>query len=208
MLKLIFILVVSMYFLVKSSDLFVDKVSNIAKKLGVSQFVIGITLVAVGTSLPELFSSVLASLGGTGEFAIGNVVGSNIANIGLVLGFVAVVTPMAIKDEMFNRDGIFLIFITTLFYVFAINGLITSLEGFILFLLFIAYSLYLYKTKKRFTKGYSFRRWMGTSYKEKYRSFKYALNLAYKRFKTATKESYARGLNKSLDVFRKTMVYD
>src|SRR3989344_9066695 len=84
-------------FLIKGSDYFVKAASAIARHLGVSDFVIGLTFVAVGTSLPELASAFAATLARQNELIIGNVLGSNIANIGLILGIAALIAPLVPK---------------------------------------------------------------------------------------------------------------
>src|SRR3989344_9343769 len=84
-------------FLIKGSDYFVKAASAIARHLGVSEFVIGLTFVAVGTSLPELASSISASFLHQDEIIIGNVIGSNIANIGLILGITAIIAVVSTR---------------------------------------------------------------------------------------------------------------
>ncbi len=88
------------------------------KKLGVSEFVIGLTLVAVGTSIPELASSIAASVQQASGIVVGNVVGSNIVNIGLIVGFAAFLSPMKTEVEMLKRDGYIMLFSAVLFFCF------------------------------------------------------------------------------------------
>tara|TARA_Y100000310_G_scaffold342814_1_gene447588 strand:+ start:2438 stop:3484 length:1047 start_codon:yes stop_codon:yes gene_type:complete len=139
------ILVISLFFLVKSSDFLIENIARIAKMLKVSDFVIGLTVVAAGTSLPELASSVAAALSGTTDLIIGNIVGSNIANIALILGATATVAILAIDREVFEREGIFLLFITTIFYIFSFNGKFSYVEGLVFLILFLVYMVYLYE---------------------------------------------------------------
>ena len=136
--------VLGLILLVKGSGFLVESVSRIAKRLGVSDFVIGLTLVAVGTSLPELVSSITAVFKGQSDFIMGNIVGSNIANISLIIGLTAVIFTLKVRKKMFDRDGLILIFVSGLFYFFILNNFISRLEGLILLLLFLAYILFLF----------------------------------------------------------------
>jgi len=89
--------IIGFVFLIKGADLLVDGASSIAKKFGISNLVIGLTIVAFGTSAPELVVNILASIKGSTELAIGNVVGSNLSNILLVLGISAIIFPLVLK---------------------------------------------------------------------------------------------------------------
>ena len=90
-------LVVSFVLLVKGADYFVDGCVSIAKLLRVPNLIIGLTIVALGTSLPELFTSVSAARKGNADIAIGNVVGSNIMNVLVILGLASIIIPIAVK---------------------------------------------------------------------------------------------------------------
>ncbi len=136
---------IALAILIKGSDFFVDAAAHLAKTFGVSDFIIGLTIVAIGTSLPELFSSIFAALNNNTGLVIGNIVGSNIANIGLVLGLSSVIAVLEIKKEVFRRDGLFLILISLLFLVFSLNKTISKFEGLILLSLFIIYMAYLFR---------------------------------------------------------------
>lgn len=136
--------------LLKGSDLFVASSVKIAKYVGLSEIVIGLTLVAVGTSLPELASSIAAASSGDTELVVGNVVGSNIANIGLILGLTAVIGVLKISEELFYRDAFILLGLSFVFYWFAADGVVSSVEGVILLAVFFAYVAYLFKVKPRF----------------------------------------------------------
>lgn len=107
---LIFILGTTM--LVKGSDFFVDAAANIARAWGISELVIGLTLVSIGTSLPELASSVYAGIKGQGDFIIGNIVGSNVTNISLILAIgIGGIGTMPFDRKMLTRDGVFMILV-------------------------------------------------------------------------------------------------
>ena len=155
-------LALGVFCLVKFCDFFVDSSSVIAQKLKISPLIIGLTIVAMGTSLPELAVSVSDSIrsigGGSTEFAIGNVVGSNIANILLVLGFSVVFTPIIVKKSVCKRELPILLGvmgITVLFVcLFGINSTtgdfaITRWEGIILVVLIVAYITYLVLMAKK-----------------------------------------------------------
>lgn len=135
--------------LVKGADFFVESAARVARILGVSDLVIGLTLVAVGTSLPELVTGVVASYAGQTEIVLGNIVGSNIANIALILGASALLAPLITGKEMFYRDGVVLMASSVLFYYFASDGAISYLEGLLLLAFFLMYTaaLLLFKPK-------------------------------------------------------------
>lgn len=139
------VLGIALAVLVKGSDFFVDSASKLAKQLGVSEFIIGLTIVALGTSLPEFASAIVAALKGHTGLIIGNVVGANIANICLNLGLSSVIVALQIRKEMFRRDGIFLIIISILFLIFSLNRTISRVEGLVLYTLFMFYIGYLFK---------------------------------------------------------------
>ena len=131
--------------LVYGGDLFVSSASDIAKAMGVSDAIIGLTIVAAGTSLPELATSVVAALKGEQEMAIGNVVGSNIFNIFFILGTTATVKPIGIGG-LVSLDFFMMTIASILLYFFAVffgKRTINRVEGAILLLLYIAYTVYL-----------------------------------------------------------------
>ena len=114
--------------------------SQLAKYYGLSNIVIGLTVVAFGTSLPELVVSLAAALEGSPTIAVGNVIGSNIANVGLVLGLSSLVFPLTIKFTQVKIDlGIYMI-VCLLFTYFCMDGEIIRMEGLILFACIIAYT--------------------------------------------------------------------
>ena len=97
-------LVVGFAALIKGADFFVDGASSIAKKFGIPDIIVGLTIVAMGTSAPELATSVSAAFAGSNEIAVGNVLGSNLMNILIILGLSAVIKPLAVDSSMFKRD--------------------------------------------------------------------------------------------------------
>ena len=100
----IILLIIGFLLLVKGADFFVEGASDIARKLGIPSIVIGLTIVALGTSLPELAVSVTAALKGSNDIALGNVTGSNIMNLLVVVGLAAVIRPVAVKRSVLRRD--------------------------------------------------------------------------------------------------------
>ena len=109
------IFIVGTAVLVKGSDLFIDSAANIARRWGVSELVIGLTLVSIGTSLPELASSIYASIRGEGSFIIGNIVGSNITNISLILAIGIIgMGKMPFEKRVLTRDALVMIFVSVL----------------------------------------------------------------------------------------------
>lgn len=121
----------------------VEAASRIAKRLGVSELIIGLTVVAMGTSAPEFAVTVGAALKGQGDISIGNVVGSNIFNLGFILGGVALVRAITTTRSLVYRDGIVMIGITFLLLFFLRDLTLERWEGVVLFLLLFIYIGYL-----------------------------------------------------------------
>jgi cation:H+ antiporter len=143
-LKQLAILIVGFALLVKGADLFVDGASGIAKKFGISELIIGLTIVAMGTSAPEAAVSIAAAAKGSAGISIGNVIGSNIMNIFIILGVVAAITPLKIERSTVRYEMPFTILVTVLFVMMGKDGLITRLDGAVFWaglLLYIAYLL-------------------------------------------------------------------
>ena len=114
-------LVIGFLLLVKGADYFVEGASSIAKKLRIPTFVIGLTIVAFGTSAPELAVSISAAFKGSNDIAIGNVVGSNIFNTLVVLGASAAITPIAVEKGMIKKDYPLSIFAAILLGVLSLD---------------------------------------------------------------------------------------
>jgi cation:H+ antiporter len=120
----------------------VDNATNIARAIGISELVIGVTLVAVGTSLPELVTSVMAALKRESDIAIGNVVGSNIFNIVAILGTTAAIQPMNVQPQIIAFDGWVMIGFSLLVLPFALNRKLERLEAFAFLGAYVAYVAY------------------------------------------------------------------
>lgn len=143
-------------FLIKGADLLVEGSSNIARKYNVSQMIIGLTIVSFGTSLPELLVNINASVTGNPELAIGNIFGSNIANILLILGVSALITPLPITKNIYFSEIPFSLVATLLVGFLANASLFTDentlalsrLDGAILLVFFILFMGYIYAVFK------------------------------------------------------------
>lgn len=141
-----FLLFLGLIILLAGGKILVDGASGIAVKLGMSAGLIGLTIVAFGTSAPELLVSINAALKGNSDISIGNVIGSNIANIGLVLGISGLFYPILIKSSHLKLEYLITLIVSFLFYGLSYNGVISTLEGVLLFGLFIGFNIYLFKT--------------------------------------------------------------
>ena len=144
------LLVVGFVMLIKGADWFVEGASGIAAKFGIPQLVIGLTIVAMGTSAPEAAVSIAAAMKGNAGITVGNIVGSNILNIFIILGVTAVITTLAVAKSTVKCEIPYMIGITVLFLVLgATGGKITLVEGVILWVAFIAYLAYLFAMAKK-----------------------------------------------------------
>ncbi|MGR9000392.1 MAG: sodium:calcium antiporter, partial [Gammaproteobacteria bacterium] len=140
-------LIVGLILLVVSSRMLVVGAVAIAQSLGVSDLIIGLTIVAVGTSLPELASSIAAARKGEDDIAIGNVIGSNLINTTAVVGLAGVIQPMSIPPDIISRDWPLMAVLTAALFVMGYDrnghGNINRLEGTVLLAVFIGYTGYL-----------------------------------------------------------------
>lgn len=143
----IFILLCGLFLVVFCANYLVEGSSVIARKLGISEFVIGMFIVGFGTSLPELVVSMIGAFNGNADIAIGNVIGSNVFNTSLILGLSVMIVPMLVTEVNKRRDIPFLMMATTFFIALGItNDGINRLEGFALLVIFALYILYLFRT--------------------------------------------------------------
>jgi len=142
------LLVLGFAMLVKGADRFVDGTSGVARKLGIPQLVVGLTIVAMRTSAPEAAVSITAALKGNASIAIGNVVGSNILNILIILSVTAVITSVAIQKSTLWVEIPYMLVITIVLIVLGLDGTVSRLEGVILWVMFLAYLAYLFYLAK------------------------------------------------------------
>lgn len=144
------LLVVGFVLLMKGADWFVEGASKIADKLGIPQLVIGLTIVAMGTSLPEAAVSITSALKGSAELTIGNVVGSNILNILVILGMTGVICVIPVQKSTVRYEIPFMIGVSVVLAVLGLwDNTVSRPEGVILWTLFIVYLLYLLRMAKK-----------------------------------------------------------
>ena len=137
------LLTVGFVMLVKGSDWFVDGAAGIAAKFRIPQIIIGLTIVAMGTSAPEAAVSITAAMGGSADITVGNIVGSNILNVLVILGLASAIIPIAVGSSTQKIDAPFMIAVSVIFLALGWDGTITRLDGFILLILFAAYIGYM-----------------------------------------------------------------
>jgi len=146
--KDILIILVCIVAIGKGAAWLVDSAGKIAKRLGISELVIGLTIVAFGTSAPEFGVTVLAALRGMADISVGNIVGSNIFNLGFILGGTAIIHSLKTSKLVVLRDGLFLLFGSILLTGLLWNLQLVRLEGVLLFSLLIAYIVFLYVSRQ------------------------------------------------------------
>ena len=129
--------------LVKGSDWFVDGAAGIAAKFHIPQIIIGLTIVAMGTSAPEAAVSITAAMGGSADITVGNIVGSNILNVLIILGLASAIVPIAVGTSTQKIDAPFMIAISAIFLALGWDGTITRLDGAVLLVLFASYIGYM-----------------------------------------------------------------
>lgn len=141
------------FMLVKGADYFVDGAAGIATKFGIPQLVVGLTIVAMGTSAPEAAVSITGALNGAADIAIGNVVGSNILNIFIILGITGLIVTTAVQKSTLMIEMPFMMAITVLLIVLGMTGNeLNFMEGVMLWACFIVYLIYLYILAKKGTQ--------------------------------------------------------
>lgn len=156
----IILIIVGFILLIKGADFLVDGASNIAQKFHIPEIIIGLTIVSIGTSMPELVVSVNSALHGHSDIAIGNVVGSNLANVMLILGLCAAIKPLLMKKQSRIFESPMALFATVMFFIMCNTGkgnieTVSRAEGFILLIccvLFIVYNIIMAKRGEAFDK--------------------------------------------------------
>ena len=144
------LLIIGFTMLVKGADYFVDGAAGIATKFGIPQLVVGLTIVAMGTSAPEAAVSITGALNGAADISIGNVVGSNILNILIILGITGFITSVAVQKSTLMIEMPFMLAITVLLIILGMTGNeLTFVEGIIFWICFIMYLGYLYVLAKK-----------------------------------------------------------
>lgn len=141
-------LIIGFVFLIKGADLFVEGAASIAKKFNVPAMVIGLTVVAMGTSAPEAAVSITSSLAGQNDMSVANVVGSNFFNILVVLGVSSIIATLPVEKNTIKKDAPFLLIVSGLLFLFGINLRISRVEGLIFLGLFIYFLINTVKNAK------------------------------------------------------------
>lgn len=156
----ILLLVVGFLLLLKGADFLVDGASNVAKKFNIPEIVIGLTIVSIGTSMPELIVSTASAISGHADMSIGNIVGSNLANLLLILGICAIIKPLIFKKETKFIENFIAIFVTVVLFMLGNNSIgenmITRKEGIFLItlcVLFIIYNIVMARKGNEFDKN-------------------------------------------------------
>ena len=140
---------VGLFFLYYGGELLVTGSLRLAQSFKISPFIIGATVIGFGTSTPELAVSLIASLQDSGDLALGNIIGSNITNIGLVLGLTALIVPLTIEKQRFIDESPPLIITSLIIVVFAWNNYLGRTEGFIMICLLVIYLWRAFQTKEK-----------------------------------------------------------
>lgn len=128
----------------------VDSASAIARKFNLSELTIGLTIVALGTSMPEFVVTVTASFRGMGDIALSNIIGSNIFNLGIILGIIAIISPIPSSRTLIRRDGFFMFFLTASILFMMLDLRLGRLTGFFLVFVFLSYNLLVFLRKPKF----------------------------------------------------------
>lgn len=149
MTKLLFFIIIGFVLLIKGADLLVDGASSVAKKFHIPNIVIGLTIVSIGTSMPELFVSITSSFQNASDISVGNVIGSNLCNLLLILGTTAIIKDIKFKPSTKYIELPFLIFTNILFFILVQDGILSQKESCLLVFLFICFLVYTYLEAKK-----------------------------------------------------------
>lgn len=153
----ILFIVIGLVMILVGSDWLVDGASGVARRYGISEFVIGMTIVGIGTSMPELVSSVFSAVSGHGDMALGNVTGSNVCNVLLILGVTALISPIDFTRGNIRKDIPFAIFVSLLLVIVLYNGFgllgggawgVSRVDGMLLLLLFVTFIVDSFRSSK------------------------------------------------------------
>lgn len=142
-------LIAGFVLLIKGADWFVEGAAGMADKFGIPQLIIGLTIVAMGTSAPEAAVSITSAVKGNAGITVGNVLGSNIMNVLLILGVTAVIISVPVQNSTFMYEIPYLIIVSSLFLFLGMDGNINRIDGVILWIAFIMYFIYLVVMAKK-----------------------------------------------------------
>ncbi len=140
---------IGMFAIVKGADWFTDAAIWVADKTGIPKVIIGATIVSLATTLPEFAVSVFASATGHSELALGNAIGSNIFNIGLILGVSLMISSFPTDPKLFSRKALFMVTAGVLALIVSLDGKITQLDGFMLALVLVGYIIFLIRHARK-----------------------------------------------------------
>lgn len=143
------LLIVGFIFLIKGADIFVEGAASIARKFNVPAMVIGLTIVAMGTSAPEAAVSITSSLAGQNDMSVANVVGSNFFNILMVLGVSSLIAKLPVEKNTIKKDAPFLILVSAMLLLFGANLNISRIEGILFLAVFAYFLIYTVKSAKK-----------------------------------------------------------
>jgi len=144
---LLFVLGIGLLYV--GAEVLVSNASGLALRIGIRPLIIGFTIIAMGTSSPELAVSLLSAIKGTKDIALGNIIGSNIANIGLVIGVAAIIRPLKIRVNTIRREMPYLIVATGIFYLLSLDGVMGLFDGLVLFGGFIIFIVYMIRLAQK-----------------------------------------------------------
>lgn len=151
----IFLIIIGFILVINGANFLVNGASGIAKKFHISEIVIGLTIVSIGTSMPELFISITSAIEGHSNLTIGNVIGSNISNLFLILGISAIIKEIPLSKETKLIDIPMCLFITFIFLILCnIGNIITRAQGFYLIIIFILFIIYTFIMSEKEEKNY------------------------------------------------------
>ena len=148
------LLIVGLVLILLGADALVNGASSVARKYGISEFVVGLTIVGIGTSAPELIVSAISAINGSSDIAIGNVVGSNISNVFMILGVTAIIAPITLTKSNLKYDLPIALGVSLLLFVLAYDSIflgkefnvISRWDGLILFAMFVLFMIYSFKS--------------------------------------------------------------
>ncbi len=148
------LLIVGLVLILLGADALVNGASAVARKYGISEFVVGLTIVGIGTSAPELIVSAISAINGSSDIAIGNVVGSNISNVFMILGITAIIAPISLTKSNLKYDLPIALGVSLLLFVFAYDSIflgkefnvISRWDGLILIAMFVLFMIYSFKS--------------------------------------------------------------
>jgi cation:H+ antiporter len=144
----ILIFTVGLVFLTVGAKILVDGASHIALAMGVSPLVVGMSIIAFGTSMPEFVFNLTSSTTDASDLAIGNIVGSNIANIALILGIVGILKPVTISSSIIRKEYPFMALTALMLFAFSLDGNISRTDGAILAVIFVGFLYWMFKSGK------------------------------------------------------------